>query len=56
MTPQQLMAAPVAVKQHERTLQQLRADDAQLRSLSAPTPELRALWQLRFEQIREVKP
>ena len=54
MTAAELLRAPVAARQPERTLDQLRADDAQLRMLSAPTPELRDLWAGRLAKIRGV--
>ena len=52
MTPVEILNAPRAAPQPQRTERQLRVDDAWHRAAFAPTPELQALWQLRWRDLQ----
>ena len=56
MTAQELLAAPVAQRQPERTLHQLTLDDLWHRAAFAETPDSRALWESRLEAARAQGP
>ena len=51
MTPQEIINAPVAAKQPMRSMLDTQIDDAQLRLLTAETPELRVYWAERFTTL-----
>ena len=51
MTPADLLRAPVAAKQPTRYMLDVQIDDAQLRLLTAETPELRVYWAERFTTL-----